>query len=682
MVNRKMRAARFNRQVLIAAGAVALAGNVAFATTYTWTRGANNNNWDSISAGTSNWVSNSPTVPGVPPLLPPGGDTTDLVYSGTLITANSSSSMRQDYTINSLTFAADFFQSATYNVNTPSALLAGATSANLTILGGGITSEVGNGAASFNIAIGRNASLPAGVPSDLIVGADQTWKINAPAPPPGGSALTFSITRQISGSFKVTKTGTGVLVLGLGTPNSNWTGGIDLAEGSIRTGGTDGTNLGQFGTGPIGSTSNNDVSITASTVSTAGGGGARIFDNDLNLGGTGALTFGGSFDLGFTANSTWTLLGDKKIGAGFVTRHDGNITGGFGLTKQGNGMLVLNGANDYTGTTTVADGVLQPRNVAALGTTAGGTVVNVGGALELAGGLTIVGEELTISGLGEGTANAALTIPIQANAGALRNRSGSSVWTGPVHVAAADTYVAVDADSLALPGGVTGDGTSSMRVGGAAGAVSTRHVRLGGLTLDAGAKLTVDSNGTADGTSNLGTLAFAGGVPAPTATIDLKNNALVLGAVNEADVRTLLVAGGSGGTETGTGITSSTAAGNADTALGYAVASEVPANAIFGTVNPTDSLVRYTILGDADLSGATDIDDFGRLAANFNQAGKWSTGDFNYSGVTDIDDFGILAARFNQGIPAAGARGAAVPEPATGACVLLAAGVIGRRRRM
>lgn len=73
------------------------------------------------------------------------------------------------------------------------------------------------------------------------------------------------------------------------------------------------------------------------------------------------------------------------------------------------------------------------------------------------------------------------------------------------------------------------------------------------------------------------------------------------------------------------------------------------------------------------------IDDFGRLAANFNTAGDWARGDFDYSGTTSIDDFGLLAFHFNLALPVGGIlpRGS-VPEP-TGAVVL--AMLFQRRRR-
>ena len=349
MMQSKMpsRRAQRRRLVLCVTAGVMLAGNLALATTYTWTRAANNNNWDSVTGGTtSNWATTGAiNVP--PPQTPASGDTTDLVYAGTVTFSGTSSSMRQDYTVDSITLAADFWHGAqaTFNINTPSTLLAGATSAHLTIGAGGITSEIGNGVGTYNVSITRNALLT----GDLILGADQTWKTNAPVPAPGGSAITFTINRPIVGDKTVTKSGTGVLVLQMTNgQNTGFTGTLVLQQGSIRTGGFDTSPNTHFGSAVLVANNPDDFTITASTVNTEGG--ERNFDNDLILrGGAGRLIFGGSFGLNFNAASTWTLETDKQIGSSIYTIHRGSITGNHGWTKTNGGMMILQGASDYTG---------------------------------------------------------------------------------------------------------------------------------------------------------------------------------------------------------------------------------------------------------------------------------------------------------------------------------------------
>jgi len=94
-------------------------------------------------------------------------------------------------------------------------------------------------------------------------------------------------------------------------------------------------------------------------------------------------------------------------------------------------------------------------------------------------------------------------------------------------------------------------------------------------------------------------------------------------------------------------------------------------------VDGTAIVARYTRIGDANLSGSTEIGDFGLLASNFNRPGSWSSGDFNYDDVTDIGDFALLAAHFNQVAPAARAT---VPEP-SGLLVVCGVALSTLRRR-
>jgi fibronectin-binding autotransporter adhesin len=75
------------------------------------------------------------------------------------------------------------------------------------------------------------------------------------------------------------------------------------------------------------------------------------------------------------------------------------ITSG-GLTKIGSGKLSLNASNSYALATTINEGTLSIGNGYALGSGAGGTIVNSGGVLSIAPNLTVRGEPLTLNGAG------------------------------------------------------------------------------------------------------------------------------------------------------------------------------------------------------------------------------------------------------------------------------------------
>ena len=157
--------------------------------------------------------------------------------------------------------------------------------------------------------------------------------------------------------------------------------------------------------------------------------------------------------------------------------------------------------------------------------------------------------------------------------------------------------------------------------------------------------------------------------------MDLSRNALVVdytGATVAAAIRNLLNAGRGDGTWNGAGLSSSSADGT-HTAIGYAEAASL-SGAIpqtFGSVDGTAVLVRFTLMGDADLNATVDTLDFNYLAANFGATSQaWLNGDFNYDGSVDTIDFNSLAANFGGALPGS-SLGSLIPEPAGAATIAL-----------
>lgn len=67
------------------------------------------------------------------------------------------------------------------------------------------------------------------------------------------------------------------------------------------------------------------------------------------------------------------------------------------LTKTGTGVLELSGNNTYSGLTLVSNGILRIKSNTALGSTIGGTEVSSAGHVELADGVVVTGETITIN---------------------------------------------------------------------------------------------------------------------------------------------------------------------------------------------------------------------------------------------------------------------------------------------
>ena len=125
-------------------------------------------------------------------------------------------------------------------------------------------------------------------------------------------------------------------------------------------------------------------------------------------------------------------------------RIDAQLIGSGGFTKNGVGELSLTSSNSYTGTTTVNDGILEVDDSFALGTTAGGTIVNSGAVLALRFDSHVSAEALTLAGTG------------QSIFGALSSSFGSNSWAGNITLSA-DTLVTVESgDALNLSGGISG----------------------------------------------------------------------------------------------------------------------------------------------------------------------------------------------------------------------------------
>ncbi len=149
-----------------------------------------------------------------------------------------------------------------------------------------------------------------------------------------------------------------------------------------------------------------------------------------------------------------------------------------------------------------------------------------------------------------------------------------------------------------------------------------------------------------------GGLTFAG-----AGKFDLTNGSLIIdyaGASPIAALQAALATGYAAGAWTGNGLNSSTAAASpiAD-AIGFAEAAEVltpPLSFAGESVDSSTVVARYTLGGDADLTGDVTLDDFTRLAAGFGLGSTWANGDFDYDGAVSLNDFTTLAANFGQAI--------------------------------
>ena len=270
--------------------------------------------------------------------------------------------------------------------------------------------------------------------------------------------------------------------------------------------------------------------------------------------------------------------------------------------------------------------------------------------------------------------------------------------------AGATTSLAVTSGSLTLTQPSYYAGFTNVS-GGATLTLGIANALPGGTNLSVGTLSTVIiSNLGAEYPTTLGTLNVTG-------KLDLNNNALIIHNSSLGSITNQLSAGFNGGKWNGSGIISTTAAGDTNhlTALGVILNTVNGSDALYGQGTefgnfvggtsplPTDVLVKLTYFGDANLDGIVDGSDYSLIDSGFiTHSTGWFNGDFNYDGVVNGSDYTLIDNAFNRQGASLAAQSAglfatstaqvagtsAVPEPTSlGLMTFAAASLLGRRKR-
>jgi autotransporter-associated beta strand protein len=318
---------------------------------------------------------------------------------------------------------------------------------------------------------------------------------------------TNNFTGSISGTFTFANTN-GYLVMSYaaGTPtydtnSGTWSAGFvpSLANGNNAIfDGPGGNATNNISTNTLTSLGNLTFSNTAGAYTLSADSGSAGFDaaSRLLVGGnivndsTSAQTI--NMALGFDAARTidaaagnMTFGGTISNGVGLIFTGASNntvsgvVSGAGTVAKTGTGTLFLNGANTYTGATTISNGVVQLGNATGLGATNGGTTVVSGATLDL-NGQAVGAEALSLAGTGVG-GNGAL-INSSASASSL---SGAVTLTG-------DSTVGTTGN-MTLSGAV-GGAFSLTKIGAATLTLSASNAYSGGTVINAGAVMAGNNN--------------------------------------------------------------------------------------------------------------------------------------------------------------------------------------------
>ncbi|EBW7807021.1 fibronectin-binding autotransporter adhesin ShdA, partial [Salmonella enterica subsp. enterica serovar Hull] len=173
------------------------------------------------------------------------------------------------------------------------------------------------------------------------------------------------LENTLSGAGSLVKTGTGELTL---SGDNSYSGGTTISGGtltadhadSLGSGDIDNSGVLQVGEGEL----ENTLSGSGSLVKTGTGELTLSGDNTYSggttiTGGTLTADHADSLGTGTIANSGVLQVGEGEL--------ENTLSGSGSLVKTGTGELTLNGDNDYSGGTTINDGVLIAASVNALG---------------------------------------------------------------------------------------------------------------------------------------------------------------------------------------------------------------------------------------------------------------------------------------------------------------------------
>ncbi len=543
---------------------------------------------------------------------------------------------------------------------------------------------------------------------------------------------TFSGTGSIAGTTSLSKAGTGTATLS--TANT-FTGGTMVSNGSLVLGNSKALGFGGIVTGNPGGTgvtTNGTIDLAGQTITQpiTLNGGSLI---NSNTGATAGITSG---VLGDGIVSTTTLSGDARVtltgsgtgataipvlGIGVETFTLTN--GGSGYNDVGRGSTAANptvtvtgggGSGAVLGAVTSTAGVVTGIDIYSpgIGYTSAPTITisasSAGGtqAIVTTNDLfTFLGIEQTAPGTGYYTAPTATltassgtaTLGTPVVSGVILAGTGNIGGPGNINLAGTVSGVGMlnkigsGTVDLTAPNSYSGGTTvtaGKLLVGVAGALPSPSAVSITGGTMQLADNVTA---GTPLGTSNvnLTSLSITG-----TGTLDIGNNRVIIDYSSPAtDPIASIASWIKNGFYDLAGpqiISSDIAADDAASGLSYGVGYADGADGTVAGLPSGEIEIMFTLLGDANLDGIVNSEDFTPFSANVGKNGGWDKGDFNYDGTINSEDFTPFSANLGKSATLAAAAGglisadglANVPEPASlGLLIVGTVGVLSRRRR-
>ena len=249
--------------------------------------------------------------------------------------------------------------------------------------------------------------------------------------------------------------------------------------------------------------------------------------------------------------------------------------------------------------------------------------------------------------------NGAGAVSVAPTGGVTVSQDGAQItFTGIASVTVTDTAsndVLNFSGPLTLPFTFVSCGTSTVNVNSGTltfAADMGGTIGLGNLSVANGAIAVITPTTTNSPTMlSLSTLAVG-----TTGQLDVANNQVLInygsGTTPISTIAGWIDTGYASGAWNGYGIISSIARTNPNYGLGYADSADAgdPAGLPSGQIK-----IMYTLLGDANLDGTVNSEDFTLFSENLSDAvvAGWDRGDFNYDGLVNSEDFTLLSDNLN-----------------------------------
>jgi hypothetical protein len=410
----------------------------------------------------------------------------------------------------------------------------------------------------------------------------------------------------------------------------------------------------------------------------------------------GTNIFGSELDIGPTSNS----IGNYSLSGGTATTGGSVYVGGMHNGSGGEGLLTVCG----TGVLNVSGGLVVYNTTGSTISLSGGTINTA--ALDFNGVPSLFNWT-------SGTLNLTSSVTFDSAAG---STTTSAAFGSSLTVGANQTLVVTGNEGL----GGTGTFALTINSGGTHSVTGTLTVNSKGtLTQNGGnlsaailngnftqtggsaafgqitgtGKLTINGGQTAltlnGGVSQVGGLSMSG-----LGTLDITNNELLIDYGSGPDPIASIAQWIANGYYNLPGpqiISSSIATADAASGLSYGIGYADGADGVVAGLPSGEIEIMFTLLGDANLDGTVNAEDFTLFSEHLGQSGvMWDDGDFNYDGTVNTEDFTLFSQNLGQSAAADGPLNAAnsinlanVPEPACAGMITLAGfGILRRQRRI